>query len=201
MVRTKPFSFFYLVKRLSGIAAAGALLYWIGKDRFESWADGGVIGISWFGGGLVVLGVTVLCWMTTQTWKYFDPYPDMRITPGAAPLGSSFDVEWSFRGSKGRLREIAMALEGREEVWAENKAGKQAQPQKLIAPFYLEKLDLPGRLDQGQAHVQLPEGLMPTFDGEKARIVWVLRFENQIKWGARMKYEFQLEVLPEVSNG
>lgn len=198
MIRTKPFSFSYLIKRLVGIAAAGALLYWIGKDRFESWADGGVIGISWLGGGLVVLGVTVLCWTTTQTWKYFDPYPDVRITPGAAPLGSSFDVEWSFRGSKRRLRSIAMALEGREEVLAENKVGKQTRAQKLTTPFYMEMLDMPNRLDQGHVHVQVPEGLMPTFDGEKTHIVWVVRFENQIKWGARMKYEFPVQVLPEV---
>ena len=94
-----------------------------------------------------------------------------------------------------------MALEGREEVWAENKEGKKARAQKLTAPFYTEKLDMPARLDQGQVHVQVPEALMPTFESEKTRIVWLLRFENQIKWGPRMKYEFPVQVLPEVAHG
>jgi hypothetical protein len=94
-----------------------------------------------------------------------------------------------------------MALEGREEVWAENKVGERAHAQKLTAPFYVEELDMLQRLDQGQVHVQVPEGLMPTFDGENTKIVWLVRFENQIKWGARMKYEFPVQVLPEVVNG
>ena len=94
-----------------------------------------------------------------------------------------------------------MALEGREEVWAENKSGKHARPQKLTAPFYVEQLDTPQRLDQGQVHVQLPEGLMPSFNADKTKIVWLVRFENQSKWGARMNYELPVQVLPEVANG
>ena len=57
------------------------------------------------------------------------------------------------------------------------------------------------RLDQGQVHVQLPEGLMPSFESEKTKIVWLVRLDNQIKWGARMKYEFPVQVLPEVAHG
>ena len=94
-----------------------------------------------------------------------------------------------------------MALEGREEVLAENKAGKQTGSQTLTTPFYLEQLEMPRQFGHGHVHVQLPKGLMPTFDAEKTKIVWLVRFENQIKWGARMKYEFPVQVLPEVTHG
>ena len=196
-----PFSFWLLAWWLLAIAGAGALIYWIGKEHFRSFVETGVFEVSRLEIGVLVFAVAALCWLVTQCWKYFDPYPEVRISPGAAHLGTSFDVEWSFRGSKRRLRSIAMALEGREEVLAENKTGKQARAQKLTAPFYVEQLDMPERLDQGQVHVQVPEGLMPTFDAEKTRIVWLVRFENQIKWGARMKYEFPVQVLPEVAHG
>lgn len=148
---------------------------------------------------VLVFAIAALCWFVTRCWKYFDPYPEMRITPGAAPLGSSFDVEWTFRGSKRRIKSLAMALEGREEVLAENKTGKSVRAQKLTAPFYVEALEMPARMGEGQVHVQVPEGLMPTFESEKTRIVWLVRFENRIKWGARMKYEFPVQVLPEVA--
>jgi hypothetical protein len=200
-VRTTPFSFWLLLFWLVEIGGAAGLIYWVGADRFRNWTADGVFNISGLEIGVLVFAVGALCWLVTQCWKYFDPHPELRISPGAAHLGTSFDVEWTFRGSKRRLRSIAMALEGREEVWAENKLGKHARAQKLTAPFYVEELDMLERLDQGQVHVQLPEGLMPSFDGEKTRIVWLVRFENQIKWGARMKYEFQVQVLPEVAHG
>ena len=201
VIRTMPFSFSQLLLWMLALAGAGALIYWIGIDRFRNWNEGGVFEISGLETGVLVFAVAALCWLATQCWKYFDPYPEVRISPGAAPLGSSFDVEWTFRGSKRRLQTIAMALEGREEVWAENKTSKLARAQKLTAPFYLEELDMLDRLHQGHVHVQVPEGLMPSMDAENTKIVWLVRFENQIKWGARMKYEFPVHVLPEVSDG
>jgi hypothetical protein len=199
VVRTKPFSFWLFAVWLLASAGAGGLIYWIGGAHFRSLSKTGVPELSGLEIGVLVFAITALCWFVTQCWKYFDPYPDVRITPGAAPLGSSFDVEWTFRGSKRRLRSIAMALEAREEVLAENKSGKAARPQKLLAPFYIENLEMPQKIAEGHVHVQVPEGLMPTFDSEKTRIVWLVRFENQIKWGARMHYEFPVQVLPEVA--
>lgn len=201
IVRTTPFSFWLLLFWLLEIGGAAGLIYWVGAERFRDWTADGVLEMSPVEIGVLVFAIGALCWLVTQCWKYFDPFPEVRISPGSAHLGTSFDVEWTFRGSKRRLKSIAMALEGREEVWAENKLGKQARPQKLTAPFYVEQLDMLQRLDQGQVHVQLPEGLMPTWDGEKTKIVWLVRFENQIKWGARMRYEFQVLVLPEVAHG
>ena len=201
VVRTKPFSPWLFAVWLLAIAGAGTLVYWIGEEHFRSLSKTGVPELSGLEIGVLVFATTALCWLVTQCWKYFDPYPDVRITPGAAPLGSSFDVEWTFRGSKRRLKAVAMALEGREEVFAENKAGKTARHQKLAAPFYVEDLEMPPKIGEGHVHVQVPEGLMPTFNSEKTRIVWLVRFENQIKWGARMKYEFPVQVLPEVAHG
>ena len=200
-IRTMPFSFWQLLLWVLGMAGAGTLIYWIGGDHFRRWNEGGALAVSGLEIGVLVFAVAALCWLATQCWKYFDPYPEVRISPGAAPLGSSFDVEWTFRGSKRRVQSIAMALEGREEVWAENKDGKLARAQKLTAPFYLEELNMPNRHEQGHVHVQVPEGLMPSMDAEKTKIVWVVRFENQIKWGPRLKYEFAVQVLPEVSDG
>jgi hypothetical protein len=200
-MRTTPFTFWLLLAWFLEIGGAAGLIYWVGADCFRTWAVDGAFEISRLEIGVLVFAVAALCWLVTQCWKYFDPYPEVRISPGAAALGTSFDVEWTFGGSKRRLRSIAMALEGREEVWAENKVGERARAQKLTAPFYIEEIDMLQRLDQGQVHVQLPEGLMPSFQGEKAKIVWLIRFENQIKWGARMKYEFPVQVLPEVAHG
>lgn len=198
-VRTKPFSFWQLALWVSASLAAGGVIYLIGALHFRTYVETGALQLTRLEIGTLVYAVGSLCWLATKSWKYFDPYPDVRITPGATSLGSSFDVEWSFRGSKRRLRSIAIALEGREEVLAENRSGKTARPQTLAAPFYVEDLEMPQRIGEGNVHVQVPEGLMPSFDGEKARIVWLVRFENQIKWGARTKYEFPVQVLPEVS--
>lgn len=201
LTRTKPFTFGLLAIWLLAMTGAGSLIYWIGIDRLKATKASGVFEVS--GVEIAVLGFAVgsLCWLVVQCWKYFDPYPDVRISPGAAPLGSSFDVEWTFRGSKRRLRGIAMTLEGREEVLAESKAGKQAPPQKLTAPFYVEQLDLATSAKEGQVHVRLPEGLMPSFVAEKTRITWLMRFENRIKWGPKLQYEFPVQVLPEVGHG
>lgn len=201
VLRTKPFTFWQFVLWLLASAGAAAVIYLSGEVHLMNFIQSGVLEPSRLEIGVLVFAVGALCWFVMRSWKYFDPYPDLRITPGAAPLGSSFDVEWTFRGSKRRIKSIAMALEGREEVLAENKTGKLTRAQKLVAPFYVEALEMPQRLGEGQMHVQVPEGLMPTFDAEKTRIVWLVRFENQIKWGARMKYEFPVQVLPEVAHG
>lgn len=200
-IRTMPFSVWMLVVWVVAIGGAGGLIYWIGADRFRISMEQEVFEVSGLEIGVVGFAVGALCWLVTQCWKYFDPYPEVRISPGAAQLGTSFDVEWKFCGSKGRLRALAIALEGREEVMAENKAGKQARAQKLTAPFYVEELDVPERIKEGNIHVPLPEGLMPTFECGNTKILWVVRFESRIKWAATMRYEFPVRVLAEAANG
>ncbi|HKQ37632.1 MAG TPA: hypothetical protein VJ063_06100 [Verrucomicrobiae bacterium] len=201
VVQTKPFRFWQFALWMVASLGAGAAIFLMGQMHLINFNATGVLQPSRVDIAVLVFAVAALCWFVMRCWKYFDPCPDVRITPGAAPLGSSFDVEWTFRGSKRRLKMIAIALEGREEVLAENKTGKRARSQKLIAPFYVENLPMPPRMGEGQVHAQVPEGLMPTFDSENTRIVWIVRFENQIKWGARMKYEFPVQVLPEVAHG
>lgn len=201
LIRTKPFTFAALLVWLLAIASASGLIYWVGAERLKATVASGVFEISGVEIAVLVFAVGVLCWLVTQCWKYFDPYPDIRISPGVAQLGTSFDLEWTFRGSKSRLRGLAIALEGREEVLAENKLGKQAAPQKLTAPFYVEQLDVPQHGKEAHVHVQLPEGLMPTFESNKTKITWLVRFESQIKWGAKMRFEFPVRVLPEGANG
>jgi hypothetical protein len=201
VIRTVPFTFRSLIGSLVVLCGAAALIYWVGSYYFHRWVEDGSMEFSRFGIGVVAFGVVMLCWSTIKCWKYFDPYPELRISPGAAPLGASFDVEWSFRGAKGRLQKLAMTLEGREEVMAENKTGKQAEPQKLTAPFYIAALQMPEQKGHGHVHVKLPEGMMPTMEAEKTKIIWLLRFESQIKWGPKLKYEFPVRVLPGVANG
>lgn len=201
VARTKPFTFWQLVLWLLASVGATGVIALLGIVCFQRFVETGVFTLTHMEIGVLVFAVGALCWFVTRSWKYFDPYPDLRITPGAAPLGSSFDVEWNFRGSKRRLRSVAIALEGREEVLAEDKTGKTARLQKLAAPFYVDNLEVPQRLGEGHVHLQVPEALMPTFESEKTQIVWLVRFENQIKWGARMKYEFPVQVLPEVTRG
>ena len=201
IVRTKPFTFWQFVLWVLASAGAGAAIFLMGEMHLINFKATGVLQPSRLDIGVLVFAVGALCWFVMRSWKYFDPYPDLRITPGAAPLGSSFDVEWVFRGSQGRVRSIAIALVGREEVMAEDKTSKRPRAQKLTAPFYVENSETPQKMGEGHVHLQVPEGLMPTFDSEKTRIVWLVRFENQIKWGARMKYEFPVQVLPEVAHG
>lgn len=186
---------------LLGILIAAGVIYCIGAIRFNDYMEDGRFGISPLEVALLAPSVMGLCLLVTRCWKYFDPYPEVRISPGTACLGTSLDVEWTFRGSKRRLRGVAIALEGREEVWAENKTGTLAGAQKLAAPFYVQPLEMPKRPGQGQVHVELPAGLMPTFAAQKTKIVWLLRFENQIRWGAKIKYEFPVQVLPEAPHG
>jgi len=201
VLRTRPFSFWQFVLWVLASAGAAAVIYFMGEVHLVNFNATGVLQPARLDIGVLVFAVGALCWFVTRCWKYFDPYPEVRITPGAAPLGSSFDVEWIFRGSKRRVRSMGIALEGREEVMAENKTGKRARSQRLTAPFYVENSETPQKIGKGHVHVQVPEGLMPTFESEKTRIVWLVRFENQIKWGARMKYEFPVQVLPEVARG
>jgi hypothetical protein len=201
VICTVPFSFRWFLLRFLAVCGAGGLVYWVGAGCFERWKAEGTMEVAALDIWVLVFAFVALCWGVTRCWKYFDPYPEMRISPGAAPLGASFDVEWSFHRAKRRLQKIGMVLEGREEVMAEDKTGKKARPQKLTAAFYVEELEMPKRSDQGHVHVQLPEGLMPSMEAEKTRIVWLLRFESQIKWGPRMKYDFPVRVLPEVGDG
>ena len=186
---------------LVGILIAGGVIYCIGAIRFNDYMEDGTFRMSPLEIALLVPAVVAFCMLVTRCWKYFDPYPEVRISPGTACLGTSFDVEWTFGGSKRRLRGLAMALEGREEVWAENKTGTLAGAQRLTAPFFVQPLEIPKRAGHGQVHVELPKDLMPTFAAQKTKIVWLVRFESQVRWGTKIRYEFPVQVLPEAAHG
>jgi len=193
-----------LFASFGGIAVCGAIIAWRVLRFWHNWHELGVIEFSLMEILILIFLTGAVAWLTLRCWTYFDPHPALRLDRGSVALGDSFDLEWTFTGPVGRLRSLTISLEGREETMAQQEVageyGRHKSEKKVQEPFYREALFTPethAERVRGQIRVPVPCGLMPTFNAEKTKIVWIVQFHGDIAWSPKMKHEFPINILPE----
>jgi hypothetical protein len=193
-----------LLASLAGLAAMVTIIGWRALRFWNNWRDLGVIEFSLLEILILLFVLAGVGWFALRCWKYFDPQPKLRLERAAVPLGDALELGWNFTGPVGRLLSLTIALEGREEtaVVEEQRAElgiKYKTEKPETDPFYSATMfTAQSQADrvQGRICVPLPRDLMPTFNGEKTRIVWVIRFEGNVQWSTPMKHEFPINILP-----
>jgi uncharacterized protein DUF3592 len=193
-----------LLASLVGLVILGAILGWRVLRFWHNWRELGVIEFSLFEILILLFVLAGVGWCALRCWKYFDPQPKLQLGRGSVALGDAVELEWNFTGPVGRLRSLKIGLEGREEgkvVQEEQGAyGVKFKTEKLAKELFYSAALFTSQTQadraQGRINVPLPRDRMPTFNGDKTQIVWVIQFEGDVEWSTPMKHEFPLNVLP-----
>jgi hypothetical protein len=172
----------------------------VGAMFFGVLRNGGARHIEWpmpiflwvFGlAGLALVGFTVRAVM-----ELFNPKVHLRLKPGALKPGTDFEVEWQIPGGSGRLSQLGISLECREE--AVYPAGKQDGIAKAVC-YKAELVNTAKReeLGSGTAKGRTPDRAMHSLDTGRNRIIWTMRVKGKVPHWPGIDDEYPVVMLPQ----
>ena len=141
----------------------------------------------------VLVGLAILIGVIYSLLALANPRPVVRLTPGVLTPGCSFEVEWTLRGSAGRLKNLTVFLEGREEA-TYRRGTDTSTDRHVFARFVVAGVDNPLEIAQGSARRNLPPCVPPGFVAENNKILWSLRIHGSIAFWPDLCEEFEVSV-------
>lgn len=125
----------------------------------------------------------------------FNPRPRLTIHSGQLCLGDAEDLEWEFSDSIGRIKQLRIYLEGREE--ATYRRGTDTVTDKNV--FSTIGIVNKQTAEPGRARVNIPSATMHSFKSDHNKVVWEIHVNGKISFWSDVTESFELEVLPKRS--
>jgi hypothetical protein len=141
----------------------------------------------------VLAGVGFLVAVLYSLLSLANPKPVMSLTPGVLTPGCSFEVAWRLKGSAGRLRNLTVFLEGREEA-TYRRGTDSVTDRHVFARFLIATAENPLEIAQGSVRRNLPPGVPPGFAAENNKLLWSLRVQGKIGLWPDLSEEFDVPV-------
>jgi hypothetical protein len=189
------------IGKLVGITAIA--VFWNGIVSVFVWqlvkgwrSGGGVDGcLAAFLVPFVLIGLLLLISIPYQFLALFNPRPRLRLSRAAVPLGGSVQLDWSFRGSAGRLESLRIYVEGKETVTYRQGTSTRSDSEVFAR---IDAVDLRSGMPMGagSATLEIPEDTMHSFDAPHNKIVWTVKLHGSIARWPDVTTEFDFVVAP-----
>jgi hypothetical protein len=148
----------------------------------------------------VLAGLGLILGTIRQFLVIFNPRPRITLSPGVLVLGESAYVQWSFEGRAGRVKRLAILLEGREE--AQYRRGTSTQTDRSVfATLTVAEADQPYTIAGGSTSFAVPADTVPSFKAEHNKIVWTLQLRCEIPGWPDSNEDFEVVVRPPGGTG
>jgi hypothetical protein len=143
----------------------------------------------------VLIGLFLLFSVFHSLLALFNPRPRLTIHSGQLCLGEAADLEWEFSGSIGKIKQLRIHLEGREE--ATYSRGTDTVTDKNV--FSTIEIVNKQTAEPGRARVNIPSTAMHSFKSDHNKVVWEIHVNGKIGFWSDVAESFELEVLPKRS--
>lgn len=160
------------------------------------------------GGGIVSLfalifgavGLALIAGIVYSVLALFNPRIQLKITPGAMPLGSTVDLEWTILGSTNRINRFGLWLEGREAATYRQGTDTRTDHNTFERIPIIEATN-PNDMRTGRVQFAVPEFTMHSFEAPNNKIEWMLKVHGDIPRWPDMQEEYAVTVLPLAPSG
>ncbi len=177
-------------------------LFWNGivgvfvYHAWQGWREGAPDGcLTVFLVPFVLVGLALILSVPYQVLALFNPRPHLTLTPGRLTLGEPAELAWRFSGRPGRIRRLAITLEGREE--AEHRSGKDtATARETFATLPVVEAASAAGIATGSARIEVPADTMHSFDADHNRIVWTLKVRGDVRSWPDVSEDMSVVVAP-----
>ncbi|MEP6668289.1 MAG: DUF3592 domain-containing protein [Chthoniobacter sp.] len=148
-----------------------------------------------FVGFFCLIGLVIALGAIGAFTALFNPRVRLSARTNAVPLGGEFQFQWNVTGRAGRLHNIRILLEGREQTVSRSGDSLQTHTQTFAEiPIFQAMAD--EALNQGQGRVSIPAGLMHSFNGPHNKIVWRIRVSGDVPRFPKVEEDYPINVLP-----
>jgi len=124
-----------------------------------------------------------------------NPRPRLTLTPGQPRLGDELRLEWGFTGRAGRLANLRIFLEGREEATYQRGTDTITE-HEIFATFDLINTQNDWEIPQGAVELTIPSDSMHSFEGDANKIIWEIKVEGEIDSWPDIGQNFPITIRP-----
>ncbi len=129
-----------------------------------------------------------------------NPRPRLTLSRAGVPLGGSAQLDWRFRGSTRRLRELRIRIVGSEK--ASYRRGTTTHTDtSVFAELDLVEIGGGMPLASGSVTFEIPADTMHSFEAPHNKIVWTIQLSGSIARWPDVRAEFPLVVEPGPGGG
>jgi len=143
----------------------------------------------------VLIGLGLLGLVGYTFLNLFNPRVRMTVSNTSLTLGGTLNLQWQFTGAVGRLQNLKITLEGREEARYRRGTDNVVDKHVFIRIPVFETIDS-RMIAQGSAQFTVPENLMHTWDGGNNKIIWELKLHGEIPRFPDVSEEYPMTILP-----
>jgi len=143
----------------------------------------------------VLIGLFLLFSVFHSFLGLFNPRPRLTLHSGQLCLGDAADLEWEFSGSIGRIKQLRIYLEDREEATYRRGTDTLTDKNAFSTIEIVNKLSA----EPGRARVNIPSTTMHSFKSDHNKIVWEINVKGKINFWSDVTESFELEVFPKRS--
>jgi len=124
-----------------------------------------------------------------------NPRPRLTLTPGRPRLGDELRLEWGFTGRAGRLGNLRIFLEGREEATYQRGTDTITESE-VFATIDLINTQNDWEIPQGAVELTIPSDSMHSFEADANKIIWEIKIEGEIVRWPDIGQNFPITIRP-----
>jgi len=124
-----------------------------------------------------------------------NPRPRLTLTPGQPRLGNALRLEWRFTGRAGRLGNLRIFLEGREEATYQRGTDTITE-REIFATFDLINTQNDWEIPRGAVELTIPSDSMHSFEADANKIIWEIKIEGEIDRWPDIGQNFPITIRP-----
>jgi hypothetical protein len=188
---------------LIGVVLFGAfwnfVISFLVREVMRNWKDGvpGCHGwfLTFFAIPFVAVGLVFLVLPVYFFLKLFNARPTIGFSSGAAPLGESIEIAWSFSGRYDRIHRLRLIVEAREEATYVRGTDTTTDRETFYTRTLVDETR-PEGIRFGKTTLSIPAETAPSFASRNNKIVWHLRVIGEIRRWPNVEENFDFTVLP-----
>jgi hypothetical protein len=130
----------------------------------------------------VLVGLASIAMVVYGVMALANPRCRLEVTPSVLMPGRSVDVAWTMSGAAGKVQRLRIVLEGREEA-VYRRGTSTCTDRNAFARFLVADVSSSLEMQQGTARLLVPDGVPPSFNASKNKIIWSLKVHGEIlRW-------------------
>jgi Protein of unknown function (DUF3592) len=142
-----------------------------------------------------LIGVGLVYGVIRSALALLNPKPILTLGSASVPVGGSLTLQWQMQGSAGRLQNLKIVLNGREEARYRRGTDHYTDKHTFFEAPILETTE-PSRIERGMATVTIPANTMHSFAATDNKIIWSLKVTGGISMFPDIDETFDLVVRP-----
>lgn len=143
----------------------------------------------------VAIGLGLMAWVIHSFFSLFNPDAILNVSRTALAPGDEVTIAWHFSRRPARIRRFALTLEADERATYTVGTSTTTDTDRLHEIDVFQSSN-PSAFERGEVTIQIPVGVMHSFEASNNKVVWRIRAHGEIGFWPDINDEHDLVIAP-----